>query len=70
MLKIFAGIPVMLSGMFNNGLGSREEIFDALVVMAKGMIGIFIALTVVYLFTLLLTKLFPPKDDETQEMEE
>lgn len=36
-----------------------ENIQTALVVMAKGMIGIFIALAIIYGFTLLLTWLFP-----------
>ncbi len=36
-----------------------ENIQTALLVMAKGMIGIFIALSIVYGFTLLLTWLFP-----------
>ncbi|MHB1454303.1 MAG: hypothetical protein ACYCYM_10180 [Saccharofermentanales bacterium] len=38
---------------------TAENVQTALVVMAKGMIGIFIALSVIYGFTLLLTWLFP-----------
>ncbi|MHB8961697.1 MAG: hypothetical protein ACYC5K_00895 [Saccharofermentanales bacterium] len=38
---------------------TAENVQTALVVMGKGMIGIFIALSVVYGFTLLLTWLFP-----------
>lgn len=39
----------------------NEEILVALEIMGKGMAGIFIALTVVYIFVLLLVKTFPVK---------
>lgn len=45
---------------------TQENLFSSLIVMAKGMLGIFIALTVIYLFVLLLTKLFP-KDRQSKE---
>ena len=38
-------------------------------VMAKGMLGIFIALSVIYGFVLLLTKIFPT-DKQTKEAED
>lgn len=47
-----------------------ENIQTALLVMAKGMIGIFIALSIIYGFTLLLTWLFPSdkvKDDAAEK---
>lgn len=44
------------------------DFIEALKVMGKGMLGIFIALTVVYLFVLLLTKAFPA-DKENADTE-
>ena len=40
-----------------------SDIMQAVVVMGKGMIGIFTALAIVYLFTTILIKIFP-KDKE------
>jgi len=37
----------------------NDKVKDALLIMGKGMLGIFIALTVIYLFVILLTKVFP-----------
>lgn len=47
-----------------------DKIIVALEVMGKGMLGIFIALTIVYLFTIALTKLFPVKKEETKDTED
>lgn len=47
-----------------------EKIITALEIMGKGMLGIFIALTLVYLFVLLLNKLFPEKKKEILESDE
>jgi len=44
------------------------DFIEALKVMGKGMLGIFIALTIVYLFVLLLTKVFPA-DKENADTE-
>ncbi len=44
-----------------------EKILVALQIMGKGMLGIFIALAIIYLFTILLNKLFPEKKKETPE---
>ena len=37
---------------------------QALEMMGKGMLGIFVALFVIYLAVIALKKLFPPKEDE------
>ena len=52
-----------LSNIITDGFGTREDIINALFIMGKGMLGIFIALSIIYLFTVLLTKLFPPKEE-------
>ena len=44
---------------------NMADLTEALKVMGKGMLGIFIALTVVYLFVLLLTKVFPADKETT-----
>ncbi len=44
-----------------------EDIVTALVIMGKGMLGIFIALTFVYLFVVVLNKLFPEKKKKIEE---
>ncbi len=46
------------------------DLIEALKVMGKGMLGIFIALTVVYLFVLLLTKAFPADKEKAENEEE
>lgn len=46
-----------------------ELIYDALEVMGKGMLGIFIALTIVYGFVLALTKFCPVKEEESENKE-
>lgn len=43
-----------------------DEAYIALGIMGKGMLGIFIALTVIFLFTVLLNKIFPEKNKESQ----
>jgi len=48
---------------------TAENVQTALVVMAKGMIGIFIALSIVYGFTLLLTWLFPSDKKKEEAVE-
>lgn len=40
---------------------NTENVLNGLLVMGKGMLGIFIALAVIYLVVLLLNKLFPEK---------
>ncbi len=40
---------------------NTENVMNGLIVMGKGMLGIFIALAIVYLSVLLLNKLFPEK---------
>lgn len=50
--------------------GIMDNIIVALKVMGKGMLGIFIALGIIYLFTLALTKLFPEKKIPVQKSEE
>lgn len=45
------------------------DIAQALEVMGKGMLGIFTALAIVYLFTILLIKIFPEKPQEKEEIE-
>lgn len=47
-----------------------NNILVALEVMGKGMLGIFLALGIVYLFTLLLTKLFPEKKKPADDNED
>lgn len=47
-----------------------KTIEDALLVMGKGMLGIFLALGIVYFFVVALTKLFPEKKDVAEETEE
>ena len=44
-----------------------DKILVALQIMGKGMMGIFIALAIIYLFTILLNKLFPEKKKEISE---
>lgn len=44
-----------------------DKIIVALQIMGKGMLGIFIALAIIYLFTILLNKLFPEKKKEISE---
>jgi len=50
-------------------VGKGEDILVALQIMGKGMLGIFIALSIVYLFVILLNKLFPEKKKEVLEDE-
>lgn len=38
-----------------------EASLQALEIMVRGMAGIFIALSVIYIYTVVLTKLFPEK---------
>lgn len=45
----------------------NELILQALEIMGKGMAGIFIALTIIYLFIVTLTKLFPEKKESKEE---
>lgn len=40
---------------------------QALEIMARGMAGIFIALSVVYVYTVALTKFFPEKKEKKSE---
>jgi len=47
-----------------------DKIIVALQIMGKGMLGIFIALAIIYLFTILLNKLFPEKKKEALSEEE
>lgn len=47
-----------------------KTIEDALLVMGKGMLGIFLALAIVYLFVILLTKFFPEKKNVEEETSE
>jgi len=47
-----------------------DDIITALIIMGKGMLGIFIALTIIYLFVLLLNKVFPEKKKEISESDE
>ena len=46
---------------------NTENVKAALEVMGKGMLGIFIALAIVYLSVLLLNKLFPEKKKDSPE---
>jgi hypothetical protein len=39
------------------------DVFNALEIMAKGMSGIFISLSLIYILVILLMKLFPAKRD-------
>ena len=48
---------------------NTENVMAALAVMGKGMLGIFIALAIVYLTVLLLNKLFPEKKKDILETE-
>ena len=48
---------------------NTENVKAALEVMGKGMLGIFIALAIVYLSVLLLNKLFPEKKKDIQQTE-
>lgn len=59
-----------LSNIITDGLGSKEEIINALFIMGKGMLGIFVALSIIYLFTISLTKLFPPKEENEEKNNE
>lgn len=47
------------------------DITQALEVMGKGMLGIFTALAIVYLFTIALIKIFPEKvqKEETEDLD-
>lgn len=49
-----------------------DKIIAALEIMGKGMLGIFISLSVIFLFVILLIKIFPEKkfDDEVGPEEE
>lgn len=44
-----------------------DAFLKSLVLMAKGMVGIFIVITVIYLITKLLNKLFPNKKDKEKK---
>lgn len=46
-----------------------ELIIIALEVMGKGMLGIFIALSIIFGMIMLLTKVFPPKAGENKDSE-
>lgn len=49
-----------------------EKIITALEIMGKGMLGIFLSLSIIFLFVTLLIKLFPEKitvDEETTDVE-
>lgn len=43
---------------------NNPEVLQALSIMARGMMGIFIALSILYGFIVILTKSFPHKEDE------
>jgi len=43
-----------------------EAVFKAIEIMGKGMLGIFAALSILYLFMVLLTKAFPVKEENPQ----
>lgn len=45
----------------------NDQIIMALEVMGKGMIGIFIALSIVYFFVLALVKFFPVKKQVNED---
>ena len=47
---------------------NTENVMAGLEVMGKGMLGIFIALAIVYLSVLLLNKLFPEKKKDIPEI--
>ena len=43
---------------------TTEHVPKTLEMMGKGMLGIFVALFVIYLAVIVLKKLFPPKEEE------
>jgi hypothetical protein len=48
---------------------NTENVMAGLEVMGKGMLGIFIALAIIYLAVLLLNKLFPEKKKDIPAIE-